>query len=145
MNHRRMMLVAALVMALPVAATAGGIPITIHRNPNCGCCDAYAAYLEGEGFSVERVDAFDPAPLHRKHGVPEALEGCHTAEASGYVFEGLVPAQHIKQVLEQRRPIRGLSVPGMPTGAPGMPGPKTRPINVYYLDASSPPKVFATF
>lgn len=143
--HRRTFLATALAMAFPIRASAAGIPIRIHRNPNCGCCDAYARYLEGEGFAVEKIDTFDPAPMHRKHGVPEPLEGCHTAIAQGYVFEGLVPARYIKQVLAERKPIRGLSVPGMPVGAPGMPGIKRGPILVYYLDGSSPSRVFASF
>ena len=143
--HRRTFLLAALASALPIAAPAAGIPITIHRNPNCGCCDAYARYLEKEGFAVTLVDTYDPAPLHTKYGVPESLEGCHTAIAQGYVFEGFVPAQYVKQVLNERRPVHGLSVPGMPTGAPGMPGIKRGPIDVYYIDASAPPRVFASF
>ena len=143
--HRRTFLACALAMALPARALASGIRIQIHRNPNCGCCNAYARYLEGEGFVVEKIDTFDPAPMHRKHRVPEALEGCHTAIAQGYVFEGLVPAQYVKQVLAERKTIRGLSVPGMPVGAPGMPGVKQGPIHVYYLDESSPPRVFASF
>ena len=57
---------------------------------------------------------------------------------SGYVFEGLIPAEHIKTVLEKRSPIKGLSVPGMP-------GDKKGPIEVYYMDAAAKPKVFATF
>jgi hypothetical protein len=135
----------ALTLALPVPAVAATNPIKIHRNPNCGCCDVYASYLKGEGFAVELIDTFDPAPMHRKYGVPEHLEGCHTAVAAGYVFEGLVPAQYIRQVIAERKPIKGLSVPGMPVGAPGMPGPKRGPIDVYYVDASPSPKVFASF
>ncbi|HEX9277565.1 MAG TPA: DUF411 domain-containing protein [Casimicrobiaceae bacterium] len=41
--------------------------------------------------------------------------------------------------------IKGLSVPGMPVGAPGMPGAKSGAIAVYQLDASSARKVFASF
>ena len=61
------------------------------------------------------------------------------------MFEGLVPAEGIKRLIADHRPIKGLSVPGMPFGAPGMAGPEAAPIKVYYLDASSPPRIFATF
>jgi hypothetical protein len=144
-QSRRAFLTMALVLALPIPARAAGIPIEIHRNPNCGCCDVYARYLEGEGFAVTLVDTFGAAAIHEKHGVPERLEGCHTALAGGYVFEGLIPAEYVKQVLHERRPVKGLSVPGMPVGAPGMPGPKRGPIHVYYLEDTSSPKVMATF
>lgn len=145
MPSRRKFLMLSALLALPLPAVAADMPIKIYRNPNCGCCDVYAHYLKSEGFSVEVIDTFDAAAIHQKYGVPERLEGCHTAVAEGYVFEGLIPAPYIKQVIQERRPIKGLSVPGMPVGAPGMPGAKRGPINVYYLETSSAPKVFASF
>jgi hypothetical protein len=143
--QRRHFLALALTLALPAVARASAIPIKIYRNPNCGCCDVYARYLETQGFEVELIDTYDPAPLHQKYGIPERLEGCHTALAKSYVFEGLVPAEYIKQVIDQRQPVKGLSVPGMPVGAPGMPGQKHGPIHVYQIEAGSSPKVFASF
>ena len=142
--QRRHFLALTLTLALPVTARAAAIPIKIYRNPNCGCCDAYARYLQTEGFDVELIATYDPAPMHQKYAIPEQLEGCHTAVAEGYVFEGLVPAEYIKRVIEERRPIKGLSVPGMPVGAPGMPGQKRGPINVFEIAAANP-KVFASF
>ena len=138
-------IVVALMLALQVPAYAANIPITIYRNPNCGCCDAYARYLEKNGFNVKLVDTLDAGSVHAKYAVPEALEGCHTAVIQGYVFEGLIPAEYIKRVVNERRPIKGLSVPGMPVGAPGMPGNKSGPIHVYYLGQGGSPQVFATF
>lgn len=145
MPTRRAFLRLALLLALPIPAWGAESSIKIYRNPNCGCCDAYAGYLKSNGFAVEVIDTFDAASMHLKYAVPDRLEGCHTAVAEGYVFEGLIPAQYIKQVLQERRPIKGLSVPGMPVGAPGMPGPKRGPISVYQIETASSPKVFATF
>jgi len=146
MFSRRRFLMLTLALALPLPAYAQrSVPIKIYRNPNCGCCDVYADYLKGEGFAVELIDTYDPAPLHAKYGIPERLEGCHTALADGYVFEGLIPAQYVKQVLRERPPIKGLSVPGMPVGAPGMPGTKRGRIDVYSFDDSSSPKAFGSF
>ena len=145
MVQRRRLLILGLVLALPRPALAAAIPITIYRNPNCGCCDAYAHYLEGQGFAVELIDTYDAASMHRKYGVPQSLEGCHTAVAGGYVFEGLVPARYVRDVIQNHRPIHGLSVPGMPAGAPGMPGEKRAPIHVYYLSRDASPQIFATF
>ena len=143
--HRFRMPITAIAFALSLPAFGADIPVKLYRNPNCGCCNVYAEHLKSNGFKVDLIDTHDAAALHRKYAVPERLEGCHTAVIGGYVFEGLIPAQYIKRVLDEHPPIKGLSVPGMPVGAPGMPGAKDRLIEVYYLGASASPKVFATF
>ena len=144
MRYVKSLLIAA-TLSLQIPAYAANLAITIYRNPNCGCCDAYARYLEKNGFDVKLVDTLDAASIHAKYSVPEALEGCHNAVIQGYVFEGLIPAEYIKQVVNEHRPIKGLSVPGMPVGAPGMPGDKSQPIHVYYLGHGASPQVFANF
>lgn len=137
--------VLTLAVAFSMPAFSTNIPVKMYRNPNCGCCEVYAKYLKSNGFDVALIDTFNPASIHAKYAVPEKLEGCHTAIIGPYVFEGLVPAQYIKRALDEHRMMKGLSVPGMPVGAPGMPGAKQGPLNVYYIDALSPPRVFATF
>ena len=139
------LLTMAAAFALQTPVWAANLQATIYRNPNCGCCDVYAQYLRANGYDVKLIDTTDLASVHAKYGIPERLEGCHTALIGGYVFEGLVPAEYIKRVIDEHKPIKGLSVPGMPVGAPGMDGSRTHSINVYYLETSSPPRVFATF
>lgn len=138
-------LLTALALALQLPVMAAAIPVKIYKNPSCYCCDLYARHLEENGFKVELVNTTDIASIKQKYAIPEKLEGCHTAIVEGYVVEGLVPAQFVQQMLKERRPIKGLALPGMPVGAPGMPGAKPKPLNVYALDASSPPKVFGSF
>lgn len=133
----------ALGVQLPVFAA--NIPVKLYKNPNCGCCDSYADYLNKNGFDVKLVNTNDMAEIKTKYSVPERLEGCHTALIGKYVFEGLIPAENIKQVINEHKAIKGLSVPGMPFGAPGMPGNKKGPIHVYYLESSLTPKVFSSF
>lgn len=135
----------ALLLGPAFPAAAAGIPVKLYKNPNCGCCNTYIDYLRSNGFQVEAINTVDIASINRKFDVPAALEGCHTMVAGPYVFEGLIPAEYVKQVLNERRPVRGLSLPGMPSGAPGMPGLKNGPLNVYYLGNESPPRVFARF
>ena len=53
----------AIGLALPGAALAGGTPATLYKSPTCGCCSAYADYLEGHGFDVDVVVRDDPACL----------------------------------------------------------------------------------
>lgn len=143
--RRRQFLAMTLAVAIPASAFAADIPVKIYRNPNCGCCDVYANYLKSNGFSVELIDTLNAASIHKQFNVPERLEGCHTAVIGKHVFEGLIPAEYVRRVVNENRPIRGLSVPGMPVGAPGMPGTAKGPIHVYYLDDSPTPQVFATF
>jgi len=138
-------LLTALALAAQLSAMAADIPVKLYKNPNCYCCDLYAKYLEGNGFKVELINTTDMASIKQKYGVPENLAGCHTAFVDGYVVEGLVPAQFVKQMLAEHRPIKGVALPGMPVGAPGMPGAKPSPLIIYTLDSSSPPKVFASF
>lgn len=138
----------ALLTGLALPVFAAGIPVKLYKNPNCGCCNAYVDYLRGNGFDVEAINTTDLSSVRQKYSVPERLEGCHVALTGGYVFEGLVPAEYVNQVLREHRMIRGLSLPGMPPGAPGMPGmagAKREPLRVYYLSSESSPRVFAEF
>jgi hypothetical protein len=138
-------LLAALVLAMQLPVLAAAIPVKLYKNPSCFCCDLYAKHLEENGFKVELINTTDMASIKQKYGIPAKLEGCHTAIVEGYVVEGLVPAKFVQQMLKEHRAIKGVSLPGMPVGAPGMPGAKPKPLNVYTLDASPSPTVFGSF
>ncbi|KAE8430740.1 hypothetical protein JE48_019015, partial [Vibrio cholerae O1 biovar El Tor] len=59
--------------------------------------------------------------IKQQLGVKPKLASCHTAEIGGYVFEGHIPAQDIKDFLANPpKNAKGLAVPGMPMGSPGM-------------------------
>ena len=57
-------------------------------------------------------------------GVSREVASCHTATVDGYVIEGHVPADVIARLLKEKTSIKGLAVPGMPMGSPGMEGPR---------------------
>ena len=80
--------------------------------------------------------------LHRQHGVPEPLVGCHTTLVDGYVVEGHVPIGAMLRMLEERPDITGISLPGMPAGSPGMSGEKAAPFTIYEI-GDGPTKVYA--
>ncbi|WP_235974568.1 DUF411 domain-containing protein [Stappia albiluteola] len=105
--------------------------ITIWRDPGCGCCDAYADYLEENGFAVTRIDDpnFDKRSI--EVGVPEQGLGCHLAEIEGYYVSGLVPADIIERLVHERPEITGITLPGMPANAPGMARVKTGTLKTY--------------
>ena len=116
---------------------------TLYKNPQCGCCDAYAEYLEQNGFEVTMKNSTDMQSIKQQAGVPEQLAGCHTMLIDGYVVEGLVPLDTLTRLLTEKPAIKGVSLPGMPVGAPGMPGPKAAPFEIYEI-SDGPAKVYAT-
>jgi hypothetical protein len=132
-----------LVLAAPASAHAQSRPqATLYKNPQCGCCEGHADHLRMNGFDVRSIETHDMPLIKRSHGVKPELEGCHTIEIGGYVVEGHVSATIIKRLLAERPPIRGISLPGMPDGSPGMPGRKTAPFTIHEI-TDGLPRVYA--
>lgn len=97
------------------------LPLAIvHKTASCGCCGVWADHLKAAGFPVEIRDTDDMHPVKQRLGVPAGKASCHTAEIGGYVVEGHIPASDIKRLLKERLTARGLVLPGMPAGSPGM-------------------------
>lgn len=116
---------------VPTEAVDAAHQVTIWRDPGCGCCDTYAAYLEAHGYAVTRVDdrAFDRRSTDV--GVPEQGLGCHLAAIDGYYVSGLVPVEIIERLVTERPDIAGITLPGMPANAPGMAREKTGTLRTY--------------
>jgi hypothetical protein len=129
------------LLATPAFAD-DAIEATLHRTPSCGCCLGYADALKAAGFAVTVVDEEDLDAFKAANAVPEALGGCHSTMVGGYIVEGHVPVAIVKRLLDERPAIRGISLPGMPTGSPGMGGAKTEPFTVYEV-TDGEPKVYA--
>jgi hypothetical protein len=104
--------------------------ITVHRDPNCGCCLGWVQHLQKAAFHTNVVETSDLDAMKRRLGVPDELAACHTAEVSGYVIEGHVPATALKRFLAEKPNATGLAVPGMPIGSPGMEGGMPEPYEV---------------
>ena len=121
---RRSALVAAMASLLPAGklVAADQAVITVHKDPTCGCCSGWVRHLQQAGFATNVVETRDLDPLKRRLGVPDDLAACHTAEVSGYVVEGHVPASALNKFIAERPSATGLAVPGMPVGSPGMEG-----------------------
>ena len=123
---------AEMVAEAPPAAPAmtpvdASLPlVVVHKSPSCGCCVAWVEHMQHAGFAVEvrNVDNLDP--VKTRVGVPAGKGSCHTAEVGGYFVEGHVPADDIKRLLAERPDAKGLTVPGMPMGSPGMEVPDGR-------------------
>lgn len=152
MNFKRRIVTAGLVAAAvsPLATTRAHAAsearaAVLYKNPQCDCCEGHAQHLRQSGLAVRVVETHDLALIKREQGVPEALEGCHTIVVGGYVVEGHVPARVVARLLSERPDLRGVSLPGMPLGSPGMGGRKQGPFTIYAIarEAVSRPAVYA--
>lgn len=116
--------VSAAILSQPLIAAAGTATpiITVWKTPTCGCCKAWVAHLRKNGFDVVTNDVSDTAAVRKKFDFPEQYGSCHTAKLGEYVIEGHVPADDIRKLLREKPRARGLAVPGMPLGSPGMEG-----------------------
>ncbi len=112
---------AGAVLAMRPAFAQAGLPkVLVTKDPNCGCCGAWVDHLKAAGFPVEVVTTPQMNRVKVRLGVPDDLASCHTAEVGGYVIEGHVPADAVKRLLAEQPQAKGLAVPGMPVGSPGM-------------------------
>jgi hypothetical protein len=135
-------------LVLAVAVWAGLRPsyaeeIRVYKSPTCGCCSLWVEHLKENGFSVTVEKRKDLESLKTLLGVPPRFQSCHTAEVDGYIIEGHVPAADIERLLVERPAVRGLAVPGMPMGSPGMPGPRSDPYDVLSFDSAGHTAVFS--
>lgn len=114
---------AATIMCAGVVQAQATLPrISVTKDPDCGCCSGWVAYLRRSGFPVSVTnDASALQTLRSRLGIPDDLSGCHTATVDGYAIEGHVPIPAIKRLIAERPKALGLAVPGMPSGSPGMP------------------------
>lgn len=139
--RRRLFLTLALATAIsPLAQAQAARDATLYKSPQCGCCEDYAQYLRSNGYKVDVVATHDLDAIKAKHHVPEPLSGCHTTLVGGYVVEGHVPVPIIERLLKERPAIRGISLPGMPAGSPGMTGAKREPFKIYEIGMKPSPK-----
>jgi hypothetical protein len=104
--------------------------VVVYKSPWCGCCQGWVEHMRASGFEVTVREQEDLTAIKRMSGVPEELQSCHTAFVGGYAIEGHVPAGMIERLLADRPPVRGLAVPGMPIGSPGMEGADPEPYEV---------------
>ena len=146
MNRRIFCLTtAATLVGLPFASRAETLHAILYKNPQCSCCEGYAAYLRNNGFEVDVKATNDLAQISLKAGVPEHLQGCHTMFINGYVVDGHVPVKTLRKLLTEKPAIAGITLPGMPTGSPGMVGQKKGPFTIYAVTKEgTAPTVFAS-
>ena len=124
---------------------ANAAEITVYKSPTCGCCAKWVDHLEDSGFRVEVKERSNMVPIKAEFGVEPKYQSCHTARIDGYFVEGHVPAREIKRLIDEKPDIRGLSVPGMPMGSPGMEGDRVDRYQVLAIDSRNSASVYSQY
>jgi hypothetical protein len=114
---------------------------TLYKNPQCGCCEGYAEYLRENGFTVTVEPTDELVAMSRAAGIPDESQGCHLSFIDGYVVSGHVPVNMVNRLLSERPDIKGVTLPGMPMGSPGMGGEKTELFTIYEI-GDGPAKIY---
>ncbi len=117
--------------------------VTVYKTPTCGCCKKWVSHLEENGFEVETIDLRDLRMIKNMSGVKPEHASCHTAKVGDYIVEGHVPADDIKRLLKERPAVKGLVLPGMPAGSPGMESSHKVSYDVLTIDKEGKTAVFA--
>lgn len=106
--------------------------IDIYKSLTCGCCDVYSSYVKGKvSTKVSIFDVQDSVSIKNQYGVPSALQSCHTSIIGKYFVEGHVPLEAMEKLMKEQPDIKGIAMPGMPSGSPGMPGQKQGDFVIY--------------
>ena len=136
--------IAGLVVWRVTGGTAeAAVPVTLYKNPQCDCCQAYASYLDDHGFDVKVIPTNDLTLMGEKYGIADDMQPCHLSLVGGYVVGGHIPAEIIQRMLTEKPQITGINLPGMPGGTPGMPGDRPSRLTVYEIK-KGPLKAYAT-
>ena len=120
--------------------------MVVYRDPSCGCCKSWADIARKAGYDVRLQDDPDMAAVKERLGVPDELASCHTATFENVVFEGHVPLEDVARLLADPGATKGIAVPGMPLGSPGMEVPEgtKQGFQVIAFDGSGKTSLFST-
>lgn len=99
--------------------------------------------MRENGFTVTEKSVNNLDEIKNSLGLPKDKRSCHTAVIDDYVFEGHIPAKSIKKFFESSKNLKGLIVPDMPIGSPGMEyGSHKKKFTVFSFDKSGKIMVF---
>ena len=137
---------AGITIALLPVGKIDGPEIVVYKSPTCGCCKKWVTHLRDNGFNVKALNTQNVNPIKQQQGVTPKLASCHTAIVAGYTIEGHVPAKDIHRLLKEKPNVKGLTVPGMPIGSPGMEqGNRKDPYAVLTFNGNGKTTVFSNY
>ncbi len=110
--------------------------MVVYKSATCGCCTIHANYMQNNGYRVEKIDTEEMDAIKQQYNIPAELWSCHTTIVNDgeYFIEGHIPIEAIEKLLEEEPDIAGIGMPGMPSGSPGMPGPKHAPFEIMQVN-----------
>ena len=94
--------------------------VVSYRSASCGCCKKWINHLRANGLEVVDNIVEDLSAIKDQYQIPNDLKSCHSALIANYTIEGHVPIKSIDKLLREKPDIKGIAVPGMPIGSPGM-------------------------
>lgn len=101
--------------------------------------------MRDQSLNVAVVNVPETQTAQQRLRFPAQLGSCHTTKAGGYFVEGHIPADLVQRLLAEQPPnIRGLAVPGMSIGSPGMDWLNPIEHEVLGMNAQDALEVFAT-
>ena len=137
-------LVMTLTLAGVIVAAQAKLPtVVVYKTPTCGCCSKWIEHLQAAGFKVETQHRDDLSGIRQQQKVPPTVTSCHTALVGSYVVEGHVPAADVKKLLAEKPSVKGIAVPGMPAGSPGMESPNPQKYDTLAFTEDGKTSVFA--
>lgn len=116
-----------------------GVTMEVYKSPGCSCCGGFISELKAQSADVVVHEITDEelTQVKERYSIKPELQSCHTTIVNGYVIEGHVPLEAIAKLLSEKPGIEGIALPGMPSGTPGMPGPKAAPFQVRTLSGGA--------
>jgi hypothetical protein len=146
MNRKQFFRVLATVpIAAAIRTQAAVTHVQVYKTPTCSCCGKWVEHLKKNGFEVSVENVADTTPYRHKYGIPESLMSCHTGVVGNYALEGHVPAAEIQRLLREKPKAKGLAVPGMPIGSPGMEASTSQPYSVMIVDEQGHVSVYQRY
>ena len=148
LRRRALLTFLAVSPLATLAAQPSRVLVEVWKDPECGCCKDWVSHLQAAGFAVKVHENGNDA-MRARLGMPQKLASCHTALVGGYALEGHVPASDVRRLLKEKPQALGLTVPGMPVGAPGMDGPiygkRRDPYEVLLVLKSGETRVYSAY
>ena len=143
-----MVVAAAVAVVQGQAQRTAGPSVDVFKSATCGCCAKWVEHMRNAGFTVHVSDLAEPElqKIKARYGVPASARSCHTARVEGFTVEGHVPLEDVARLLRDKpADIKGIAVPGMPLGSPGMEvsGVKAHPYNVLTFDKQGATTVYS--
>jgi hypothetical protein len=118
----------------------------VYKNASCGCCTGWLEHMENNGFDLTANNVDNLQQVKERVGIPFGMGSCHTTEIGGYFVEGHVPAEDVRRLLTEKPKAKGLTVPAMPIGSPGMEsGDRVDPYEVLLVHEDGTTSVYAKY